>query len=157
MDVAARNPRQAAGTARRQVDGTGRGGPAVSGDLALFDMEPAAGTDPQEKLSRDRRRAIRQKQALEHGQHPLGLLGAQLRLHPDAPPAGDRKASGPRCGNCVFSVRNAWDFIKCTRGRSGEIGTPSFRRGPFERASGATDLRAWWPGCERWEAAEAAR
>jgi hypothetical protein len=89
---------------------------------------------------------------MARGRHPLALLGAPIRLHPDAPPVDDRKAPGPRCGGCQFSDKNSWDYLKCIRGRSGDYGTPSFRRGPYETASGATDLRAWWPGCERWEA-----
>lgn len=120
------------------------------GEPTLFDMDPAAaGVEP--KLSDGRRRTIRQAQAMAHGSHPLALLGSHLRLHPDAPPADDRKAPGPRCGGCVFIVANAWDYLKCTRGRAGEIGTPSFRSGPYETRGAATELRAWWPGCERFE------
>jgi hypothetical protein len=117
-------------------------------DLTLF----GAGTpEPAEKLSEGRRRTLRQKQAMEHGSHPLSLLGAFLRLHPEAPPAGDRKAPGPRCGTCRFAEGNVGGYLKCTRGRSGEIGTPSFRRGPYETHGGGSDLRAYWPACERYE------
>ena len=121
-------------------------------DLTLFDMDPVAPREPEPKLSTDRRRTLRQKAALEHGRHPLALLGAPLRLHPDAAPADDRKAPGLRCGGCAFIERNAWDYLKCIRGRSGEIGTPSFRRGPYETHGPATELRAWWSACERFEA-----
>lgn len=117
----------------------------------LFDIEPAAAPEPGRKLSTDARRTVRQAEALAHGRHPLGISFSPVRLHPDAPPADDRKAPGPRCGGCLFIVRNAWGYLKCTRGRSGEIGTPSFRSGPRETHGAATDLRAWWPGCERWE------
>jgi hypothetical protein len=106
------------------------------------------------KLSAGRRRTIRQERALANGSHPLSLLGGFLRLHPDAPPADDRKAPGPRCGGCLYIERNAWDYLKCTRGRSGEICTPSFRRGPYETHGPATEIRAWWPGCDRWEPAK---
>jgi hypothetical protein len=119
--------------------------------MTLFDMDAAVPAEPEKPLSRDRRRTLRQKQALEHGQHPLGLLGAGLRLHPEAPPAADRHAPGPRCGGCLLLERNSWGYLKCTRGRSAGWGTPSGRRGPYETASGATDMRAWWPGCEYWQ------
>jgi hypothetical protein len=118
---------------------------------SLFDMEPVPLPDPGPKLSDGRRRTIRQAQALANGRHPLGLVhGTPLRLHPDAPPAGDRKAPGPRCGSCVFIERQD-QWLKCTRGRAGEIFTRSFRRGPYETRGAATDLRAWWPACEKWE------
>jgi hypothetical protein len=122
-------------------------------ELVLFDMDPEQPREPEPQLSAGRRRTIRQAQALEHGQHPLGLVhGTYLRLHPQAPPAGDRKSGGPRCGGCLLLERNGWGFLKCTRGRSGEIGTPSFRCGPYESHGAATDVRAWWPGCEHWQA-----
>jgi hypothetical protein len=119
----------------------------------LFDMVPVPAAEPEPKLGTDARRTLRQAQAMANGRHPLGLVhGTPIRLHPDAPPVEDRKAPGPRCGGCAFIERNAWGYLKCIRGQSGEIGTPSFRRGPYETHGGATDLRAWWPGCERWEA-----
>jgi hypothetical protein len=126
----------------------------MSGET-LFDMDSGGAGEPAEKLSDGRRRTLRQAQAMEHGSHPLALLGTHLRLHPDAPPAGDRKAPGPRCGGCAFIERNERDYLKCTRGRSGEICTPSFRSGPYETHGGATDLRAFWPGCEFWKPAGA--
>jgi hypothetical protein len=122
------------------------------GEPTLFDMEPPPAAEPEPELSADRRRTLRQAQALERGHHPLSLLGRPpVRLHPDAPPAGDRKAPGPRCGDCEFIARKE-QWLKCTRGRSGEYGTRTFRCGPYETHGAATDLRAWWPGCERWEA-----
>jgi hypothetical protein len=121
-------------------------------EAMLFDLEPLPLPDPGPALSPDRRRTLRQAQALASGRHPLALVhGAPLRLHPDAPPAEDRKAPGPRCGDCIFIVRKE-QWLKCTRGRSGEMGTPTFRSGPYETHGAATDLRAWWPACERWEA-----
>lgn len=119
---------------------------------ALFDLEAAAAPEPDRRLGPDARRTIRRAQAMAHGSHPLVLLGGHLRLHADAPPADDRAAPGPRCGNCALAVVNAFDYLKCTVGRSGEIGTPSFRRGPYETHGTASDLRYWWPGCERWQA-----
>jgi hypothetical protein len=122
--------------------------------MTLFDMGPPAPSEPEPELSDGRRRTIRQAEALAHGSHPLALLGSHLRLHPDAPPADDRKAPGPRCGGCAFIVRNERGYLKCTWGRSGEIVTPSFRSGPYETHGGGSDLRAWWPGCDRFEARE---
>ena len=123
---------------------------------ALFDMQGTAPA-PDEKISPDRRRTLRQLQVMNGGLHPLSLLrgGTTLRLHHGAPPVDDRKAPGPRCGNCAFSEDNGFGYIKCTRGRTGEICTPSFRRGPYETHGDATTIRAWWPGCERWEARNA--
>lgn len=124
------------------------------GEPTLFDMDPvsAPATEPEPKLGTDARRTIRQAQVMARGRHPLALLGAPIRLHPDAPPVEDRKAPGPRCGNCLFARLNGFGYLKCTRGRSGEYGTETFRSGPYETHGGATDLRAWWLGCERWEA-----
>ena len=115
---------------------------------ALFDMDPVPEEPPRpgEKLSRDRRRTIRQAQALARRAHPLALVfGPQVRLHPDAPLAGDRQADGPRCGTCAF--RRKWgehSFPKCTFGV-----TPD---GDYPRAShgAATDVRAWWGACTDW-------
>lgn len=125
----------------------------------LFDMDPvpAAAEEPKPRLGTDASRTIRQAQAMANGRHPLALVhGAPLRLHPDAPQVGDRKAPGPRCGTCIFSGRNGWGYIKCSRGQSGEIGTPSFRRGPYETHGAATDIRAWWPACTFFEAPQPA-
>jgi len=120
-------------------------------ELTLFDIGPGEGAEPAVKLSEGRRRTLRQAQAMAHGSHPLALLGAHLRLHPDAPPADDRKAPGPRCGGCAFTERNERGFLKCARGRSGEICTPSFRSGPYETHGGGSDLKLWWPACDRFE------
>jgi hypothetical protein len=105
---------------------------------ALFDM-PARPVEPTERISPDRRRTIRQAQALAGRVHPLGLVvGYPIRLHPDAPSADDRKAPGPRCGDCWYLT--AWKhhdrtYLKC--------GFADSRRsfGP------GTDIRRWWPAC----------
>jgi hypothetical protein len=111
--------------------------------LALFDMDPVPAGPVPERESADRRRTRRQLEALGHGQHPLGLcFGVRLRLHPEAPPADDRGAPGPRCGACVS--RQPWGahgFAKCLRGEGG-----------WATHSAASDVRAWWPACEHWEA-----
>lgn len=112
-------------------------------DLALFDLgdvglvpEPAP-----PKLSPEKRRTIRQAQALARGQHPVGVaLGFTLRLHEQAAPVGDRSAPGRRCGNCryrqLINPGTARPYPKCAVN-------------DFARASHspATDVRAWWPAC----------
>jgi hypothetical protein len=113
---------------------------------ALFDMAPVV-REPEEKLSADRRRTIRQAQALARRRHPLGLaFGIPVPLHADAPPADNRDAPGPRCGDCLHIARVGYhdsSYLKCTRGGSSW---------PWVTHGAATDLRAWWPGCEKWQA-----
>jgi hypothetical protein len=116
---------------------------------ALFDL--GAPPEPAPRLGEAARRTLRQALALERGNHPLALLGSPLRLHPEAPPPGDKKAPGPRCGSCLLALKNEFGYLKCTQGRSGEIFTPSFRGGPYETRGRASDLRYWFPACERWE------
>lgn len=116
-------------------------------EAALFDVDPAP--EPGPKLSPDRRRTIRQAQALERGMHPLSLLhSVPLALHPDAPGPRERAAAGPRCGTCLFrqqATSSGWhSFPKCAR----EVGGTR----PFLTRSAASDCRAWWPACERWQA-----
>jgi hypothetical protein len=79
------------------------------------------------ELSPDRRRTLRQKDEVANGRHPLGL----------APLAGN----GRTCGDCVHRVlvdggNRAWP--KCDAGA--------------RTHGGATDCRAWWPACTRYEA-----
>ena len=116
-------------------------------ELALFDMDPVPADvpEPGEKLSADRRRTIRQAQALANGRHPIGLcFGFVLRLHADAAPADDREAPGLRCGSCVFrevqSGPHNGSFAKCMRDD-----------GRFASYSASSDIRAWWPACDRFE------
>lgn len=107
----------------------------------LFDMDPVAPPEPEPKLSADRRRTIRQQQALQHQRHPIGLcFGFPLRLHEQAAPADDRKATGLRCGGCRFrelqSGEHNGTFAKCMRDG-----------GRFASFSASSDVRAWWPAC----------
>src|SRR5215471_1572023 len=71
---------------------------------ALFAIDPAQVRmdDLGEDLSADRRRTVRQAQALANGLHPLSLRFGHMPLHPDAAPANDRKAPGARCRDCAW-------------------------------------------------------
>lgn len=108
-------------------------------DDALFDgFEPPAGDYPAEELSADRRRTIRQADDIKAGRHPLGGL-----LHPEADRSahrGDGKSMPLRCGSCIHRVDRGWP--KC------DLSTMSH--------SAASDVRAWWPACTRYEAKETA-
>lgn len=66
-------------------------------DESLFDaepwrVEPAAEEAP--GLSRDRKRTLRQAQAIRDGKHPLGLYVPGVRLHPEAD-RGRQAGRGP--------------------------------------------------------------
>jgi hypothetical protein len=121
---------------------------------ALFDLDPAQIREPEpaEHLSAQRRRTLRQADALRAGRHPLGLTAhAPLRLHADAPPADDKKAPGPRCGTCshrdLTTSNGTGPFPKCLRGWPGG----SLDQAPYASHGAATDCRAWWPACTYWE------
>lgn len=92
------------------------------------------------------KRTRRQRFLLSMRYHPLSpaVRGRQLRLHPAAPVAADRKMPGPRCGSC----RWLGDLDEDVAG--------SFRcwinNGERVTRGGATEVRAWWPGCKDWEA-----
>lgn len=116
---------------------------------ALFGGYEAEGLDDEQfRMSADRRRTLRQREALANGSHPIGLvLRRHLQLHPEAAPYDDLAADGRRCGNCVFRVLVGWHdrtWPKCTFG--------SLAGEPLDRSArashgGATDVRAWWPAC----------
>ncbi len=118
--------------------------------LALFDADPAPALPPPEPLSPDRRRTLRQHQAVENGVHPLALVfGPAVRVHSD--PAR-------RCGNCRHRCPSgAHAYPKCLLGyqrtelppddhrrRSGQTHAVSM---PRVSSGAATDVRAWWPAC----------
>lgn len=111
----------------------------------LFDVEPTPPPPPAEKLSAERRRTIRQAEALARGRHPLGLaLGCTIRLHDEAAPADDRTAPGRRCGNCKFRELFGYhtrSYAKCAVGYTERRGYPRITHGA------GTDVRAWWPAC----------
>lgn len=122
---------------------------------ALFDMEPVPASDPPAKISPDKRRTLRQAAAIRTGMHPLSLVLAGLRLHPDAGRDPAERTAGPRCGGCRFYGHyghNSWQ--KCLHGYDASLaGTPAHRPPPRVSGGPVTDIRAWWPGCRDWQAA----
>jgi len=96
------------------------------------------------------RRTARQRFLIAAGLHPLSPVvpGRMLRLHPAAVrDVADRK-SGPRCGGCeMFAALNpigeGWELTakRCWADEGARV-----TRGD------ATEVRAWWPGCEDWSA-----
>jgi hypothetical protein len=89
----------------------------------LFEMEPVP-LPPVEKLSADRRRTLRQHAQVEAGVHPL--IG--LRARPDL----------GTCGGCERRVLLGY------HGRT----YPKCEEHEITHGAG-TDVRAWWPACER--------
>ena len=118
-------------------------------DDALFDIDPAnvRTPEPAEKISADRRRTIRQAEALARGVHPLALaVGWRIRLHPDAAPANDPKSDGLRCGGCRFRQVIGYHSRSYPKCRHGD--------GVRESHGAGTDVRAWWPACTDYEPTE---
>lgn len=113
-------------------------------DDALFPgfepPEPAASKNPD--LSADRRRTLRQAELIKFGTHPLGGT-----LHPDADRNAHRddgKTLPLRCGTCVHRVILGYhtaSYPKC------DLTTMAH--------SAASDCRAWWPACTRYEVRDA--
>jgi hypothetical protein len=92
-------------------------------DLELFHVDERI-AEPVESLSADRRRTLRQRADVDRGVHPL--MGGKAR-----PELGT-------CGSCANRVKNHRGFPKC------EVGPRTF--------SASTDVRAWWPACDLYEA-----
>lgn len=112
----------------------------------LFDVTPIRAP---EKLVGAARRRQRQEECVARRLHPLtAALRVDIRLHPDAAPAGDRNARGLRCGSCVHRVypnrEISGRFPKCDFG------------GRWERASAGpgTDVKAHWSACVDYEAVD---
>lgn len=107
---------------------------------ALFD-EPErvwAPPDPLGGLGVDARRTAKQRVAISRGMHPTMGIPLHAYAPPDAMP-GDR-GRPVTCGTCVHIARIGWHnkrYLKCD--------LVEMTHGP------GSDLRAWWPGCERWE------
>jgi hypothetical protein len=87
---------------------------------------PAAAPGSSGDLSADRRRAVRQRKLVDQGWHPLTRTPARPELG--------------SCGSCVhrvFAGRGAKRYPKCDVGPS--------------TSGAATDVRRWWPACDRWQ------
>lgn len=117
---------------------------------ALFDLPNRKHAPPpaaNENLSADRQRTRRQRDLLALGYHPLTIvLSTSLPLHADAAPHDDLKAEGARCGSCRFRVLFNYGprtWPKCT-----------FGGGARKSHGGGTDVRAWWPACRDYQAAD---
>jgi hypothetical protein len=115
----------------------------------LFDVEPLPAAEPAPKLSADARRAIRQREAITAGWHPLGLSPnvRHLKLHADAARVTHPgvEAEGLRCGSCRYRIQFGHHnraYAKCTWGGK-----------PYQRLTHGpgTDVRAWWPACIDYE------
>lgn len=116
------------------------GGPGLQ---IVIPLPPGARRRP---LGLQAKRTIRQRFLLRTGYHPLSPLvrGRTLRLHPSAPPPDDRKAPGARCGGCEWAQpldENLPGNLRCW-----------VNNGRRVTRGGATEVRAWWPGCEDWTA-----
>jgi hypothetical protein len=133
---------------------------------------------PVEELDLAEGERLRRRQAarIAAGQHPLAMH-AFIPLHPSAPrdAAPDDGRDYPRCGTCRFRTNvggHARSFPKCVIGYSVRDLTPAeiaenagtiyqhatrkVTEGPRMSSSAASDVRAWWPGCDQWEAADGA-
>jgi hypothetical protein len=119
-------------------------------DTPLFDgYEPA---EPPPPLSTDRRRTVRQAAHVAAGVHPL--TGGPI--HPLA--SRHRDASAPKddpftCGSCLWRQpvhRGNWRGSKCYE--PGTQGADDYEQHgpPLATHSAATDVRAWWPACQRY-------
>lgn len=118
----------------------------IDKDLPLFEGYDPPRVEPIEKLSAGRRLTRRQADDIAAGRHPLTLAYTLvLPLHAD----GDRTRTAaspqdgtPTCGTCVHrrtvDYRGKW-YPKCTHDQA------PLSHGP------ATDVRAWWPACVRFE------
>lgn len=121
--------------------------------LELFHVDEPPAPPPVEKLSPDRRRTQRQREALERGAHPLSLAridGPPVLVHPDA-----GQPDGPTCGSCRFRTIVGWRdrrYAKCGWLPPTWSADQAARRTPPRANHGAgTDIRASWPGCRDWE------
>ena len=110
--------------------------------LDLFpDLEPVA----VDRSSPARRRTTLREAMMAIGAHPLATLVRGLKLHPAAAPASDRKAPGLRCRDCVRVIVQPGTkarYYKCSL---------------YPSRSEASDLRLWWPACQRFLAGDTGR
>jgi hypothetical protein len=91
----------------------------------LFELTRDPRRPTRAELSPDARRTARQRDLVDTGWHPL----TRTRTRPDL----------GTCGGCVHRR-------KSTQGSYPKCGLGPITSGP------GTDVRAWWPACERFEA-----
>lgn len=125
-------------------------GAAYGSGLFEVDQDPKlVKLPPQRKESRTAAEHRKVARRIATGFHPLG---EPIRLHPNAPreldaaEAKGSKATGPRCGGCVFRVKSG-GYPKCLLpSRLGD-------RTTYPRVSGSetSDVAAWWPACTDWK------
>lgn len=122
---------------------------------ALFGMDAVVVPIPK-SLSPDRRRTLRQAEAIARGLHPLALVFPWVRMLPTADrsaQASDGKSLPERCGSCrlrqVFSYHNR-SYAKCLAPDSASAAEYE-RQPPRMSHSSASDVRAWWPACTSYE------
>jgi len=112
-------------------------------DIPLFEVPEDAWVipPPKEELTRGERRKRLVDTRIATGIHPLGR---PVMLHPEASRDPENRATGPRCGDCVFRQLvhyhdRAWP--KCWY--------PDIESYPHPRDTNceSSDIRAWWPAC----------
>lgn len=95
-----------------------------------------ASADP--SLSADRRRTLRQAEAIADGRHPL--TGGPLHSLASRARDADAPKSDPfTCGSCYFRERLDYHnrtYAKCLAGDGARVSHGA-----------ASDVRAWWPAC----------
>lgn len=128
--------------------------PVAEIDIPLFDLPPGAQITIPPRLADNaplttagERRRARHATLFARGIHPLTLFP----LHPDAPPYDQLDRPGPRCGLCAHRIlldHHNRKYPKCLYPDT----EPNYSRDyQFFSHSEATDVRAWWPACDRWK------
>lgn len=139
----------------------------IDDELTLFDVTPyrtePETVEPAEKLSADRRRTIRQAEAIRRGVHPLTLVYRLVVIHPEADRtavATDRRDLPLRCGSCRFRQsieHHRRSYPKCTwREENPTDQAPNAGGWPRAAHSTATDVRAFWPVCTKYSPGDGA-
>jgi hypothetical protein len=116
----------------------------------------------EERLSPDRRRTLRQRDAIARGVHPLN--GFPLHAWADSSAQPGERTAPFTCGSCRFRVLVGWHrktYPKCVWDASrvdqdaGDFEARTLDEARFISHSTATDVRAWWPACVKYEAGDA--
>lgn len=129
--------------------------------MTLFDLAPTPAAEPEPKLSADRRRTLRQAEAIAKGSHPLALVFGSVVFprHPmtkgHSYSAEDVKGDPYTCGSCrwrqVLSYHRR-GYPKCLKYPASISAEQYERMKPIWASHAAsTDVRAWWPACTDYE------